>query len=423
MLYIIKNIILVSFLFCSSLFGISREEVVKQIQKIIASLPKETTIGIMIYNPLTQDTIFFKNHQLSMIPASITKLFTTSTSLNIMGGDHKLSTKFFTEDYDLKDGIINGSIFIKGFGNPLFTDSDLNDLINILNQIGIKEITGDIVGDDTFFDNIYTRDDWIENENANVKLPPISALVLDRNQTTARRKIRRRYRYVTETVKDPPLFIATKLKEKLKLSDITFIGKSKKGVTPDNPKLISEKSIPLNELIAHINKHSDNFLAECLFKTLGAEASGFQGNSFYSQQAILKFLKENNVYSTGTEIVDGSGISRFDQVTPAAITGVLEKMYFDLNNFEDFYNSLSIAGVDGTLSRRMVGTSAENRFRGKTGTLNGVSGIAGYLEAANGEDLVITILLEFKKGSWRYFRNVQDQIITLLADWKKESSD
>ena len=419
----IKNIVLITFLFFSSVYGISKEEVVKQIQNILASLPKETTAGIMIYNPLKQDTIFIKNHQLSMIPASITKLFTISTSLNIMGGDHKLSTKFFTDDYDLNDGVINGNIYIKGFGNPLFTDSDLNELINTLSQMGIKEISGDIVGDDTFFDNVYTRDDWIENENANVKLPPISALVLDRNQTTTRRKVRRWYRYVTETIKDPPLFIANILKEKIVSFGITFNGKSKKGATPDNTKLILEKSIPLNELIAHINKHSDNFLAECLFKTLGAEASGLQGNSFYSQLAILKFLKENNIYSTGTEIVDGSGISRFDQVTPAAITGVLEKMYFDLIHFEDFYNSLSIAGVDGTLSRRMVGTSAENRFRGKTGTLNGVSGIAGYLEGANGEELVITILIEFKKGSWRYFRNVQDQIITLLADWKKESSD
>lgn len=419
----IKNIVLITFLFFSSLYGISKEEVVRQIQNILSSLPKETTAGIMIYNPLTQDTIFFENHQLSMIPASITKLFTTSTSLSIMGGDHKLSTKFFTDDQNLNDGVINGNIYLKGFGNPLFTDSDLNELINTLVQIGIKEIIGDVIGDDTFFDNVYTRDDWIENENANVKLPPISAIVLDRNQTTVRRKIRRRYRYVTETVKDPPLFIAKRFREKLITSAITFNGKSKKGVTPDNAKLISAQSIPLNELIAYINKHSDNFLAECLFKTLGAEANGLQGNSFYSQQAILKFLKENNVYSIGTEIVDGSGISRFDQVTPAAITGVLEKMYFDLVHFEDFYNSLSIAGVDGTLSRRMVGTSAENKFRGKTGTLNGVSGIAGYLEGADGEELVITILMEFKKGSWKHYRNVQDKIIILLADWKKESSN
>ena len=172
-----------------------------------------------------------------------------------------------------------------------------------------------------------------------------------------------------------------------------------------------------------INKHSDNFLAECLFKTLGAEVSGEQGNSFYSQQAIKKFLKENNVYSPGTEIVDGSGISRLDQATPLAINGVLEKMYFDLNHFDDFYNSLSIAGVDGTLRGRMIGSDAENNFRGKTGSLNGVSGLAGYLTTSGGDDLIITIIFEFNRGGWGYYRDIQDQIVSLLLDLKSKSSD
>ena len=98
-------------------------------------------------------------------------------------------------------------------------------------------------------------------------------------------------------------------------------------------------------------------------------------------------------------------------------------MYFDLVHYEDFYNALSIAGVDGTLGGRMLGSKAENNFRGKTGTLNGVSGLSGYLMTPDGSDLIITIIFEFNKGGWGYYRDVQDQIVTLLANWDIESSD
>jgi D-alanyl-D-alanine carboxypeptidase/D-alanyl-D-alanine-endopeptidase (penicillin-binding protein 4) len=419
----IKKLLIILIAFSTLTLAISKEELVNKIRLILSSLPNGTTTGIVIYNPLNQDTIFVMNEKIPMIPASLTKLFTTATSLNVMNSNHKLSTKLFTNDLNLKDGIINGNIYIKGFGNSLFTENDLRDFVNKLSEMNLKEITGDVIGDDTYIDNIYTREDWIENEKANVRLPAISALVLDRNTTTVKKKVKRRFRYISENIKDPPLFIATRLKELLKAAGIKVNGNANKGNTPSNTYALTEKFTELKDLISLINKHSDNFLAECLFKTLGAEASGLQGNSYFSQQAIQKFLKENNIYTAGTEIVDGSGISRFDQATPLAINGVLEKMYFDLLHFDDFYNSLSIAGVDGTLRGRLMGTAAENNFRGKTGSLNGVSGLAGYLMDPNGDDLIITIIFEFNKSGWGYYRDVQDQIIQLLAEWNKENSD
>ena len=420
---IIKKILFICLFFSISVIASSKEEIASRIKAIISKLPANTVSGVFIYNPLMQDTIFANNESLPMIPASVTKLFTTSTSLAVMGGDHKLSTKLFSDDIDFKDGELDGNLYIKGFGNSVFTDSDLEYLVTELVKKGIKIISGSVIGDDSYFDDIYTREDWIDGERANVKLPPISALVVDRNRTTIRKKIRKRYRYITENTNDPPVFAANKLSEKLKSAGIEIKGKTTKGITPAKVYLLAEKSVQLKDLISLINKHSDNFLAECLFKTLGAEASGVQGNSFFSQQAILKFIKDNNIYSTGTEIVDGSGISRFDQATPLAINGVLEKMYFDLVHFDDFYNSLSIAGVDGTLRGRMMGSGAENNFRGKTGSLNGVSGLAGYLTTPDGEDLIVTIIFEFNKGGWGYYRDVQDQIVEILLDLNTNSPD
>lgn len=415
--------ILFFLLLTNLIYCISKEEAVTKINKILASLPTNTISGIIVYNPLTQDTIFSVNEKRQMTPASLTKLFTTAVALNIMGEEHQLSTKLLTDDINLSDKVVNGNLYIKGYGNPTFSDFDLQGMINELISKGIEKITGNIIGDDTYLDNIYTREDWIEGEGSNIKLPPISALVLDRNKTVTRKKMRKRFRYITEMAKDPAIFAANRLFTKLKENNIEVGGNSQKGKTPDKSILISQKSIFLNELIALINKHSDNFLAECLFKTLGAEATGEQGNSFYSQQAIQKFVKDNNIYFYGTEIVDGSGISRSDKVTPLSINGVLEKMYFDLNHFDAFYNSLSIAGVDGTLRGRMSGTFAENNFRGKTGTLNGVSGLAGYFTTPDGEDYIVTIMFEFTKGGWGYYRDIQDQIVEVLSELSIYSSD
>ncbi len=414
----LKRTIFVLLLFVSTVYPTSKDEIVSRIHHILSKLPSSTHAAVLIFNPLTQDTIFALNPAASMIPASNTKLFTTATALSELGGDFVLKTSLLTEDKDINDGIINGNLYIKGYGNSLFSQEDLEKCVNELKQKGIKKITGKIVGDDSYFDDVYTRDDWIRDEVANVKLPPISALVLDRNRKVVYRKRGRHTRRYLINIKNPPLNAAESLRSELLNQDIRVESNAVQGITPDDAVEITSSGITLRNLLQEINKHSDNFLAECLFKTLGAEVSGKQGNAFFSTQAILSFIKDNGIFSEGSSIVDGSGISRYDQITVGALAGVLEKMYFDLAHFDDFYNSLSIAGVDGTLHHRMKGTRAEDNFHGKTGTLNGVSSLSGYVTTASGDDLILSIIFEFERKGARFHRDLQDDIVTLLADWK-----
>ena len=416
--FFMKKIFILFLLFISVSFASSKEEIKGIIANIVGKLPASTNVGIIIYNPLTQDTIFQKNAFVSMTPASNTKLFTTATALSLLGGDFPLFTKIMTNDLNIKNGVINGDIFIKGYGNSTFTVSDLEVMVNTIKSKGIRKITGRIIGDDTYFDDVYFRGDWITDEVANVSLPPISAIVIDRNREVTYKKIRRRTKSYTTNVSDPPLHAAKLLKEKLAAEGIEVGGICMKGETPGNAVTLAESKIILRNLISLINKHSDNFLAECLFKTIGAESSKQQGNSFYSTQAITNFLEENGVYLKGSSILDGSGISRFDQVTPISIAGILEKMYFDIANFEDYYKSLSIAGVDGTLRNRFTGTSAENNLHGKTGTLDGISSLSGYLTTAKGDDLIISIIMAFDKKGNRFHHAIQDEIVKILTDWK-----
>ena len=407
----------------SNLLSSSTEEIQSKIRNVLDALPVTTNLGVLIYNPLLEDTIYSVNHTQSMIPASNTKLFTTAAALEIMGSNYILSTQLLADDNNFTDSVLNGNIYLRGFGNSVFTSSDLDSLVRELSNFGIKGITGDVIGDDTFFDDVYTRDDWIKDEKANVRLPAISALVVDRNTKTVRRKRRGRWRTYRINVKNPPEYAATVLKEKLTEAGISVDGKAIAGKTPPTASMLIQSTVVLSELIKEINKNSDNFLAECLFKTIGAVSSGKQGNSFYSTQAILTFIEDNAIYSEGSAAVDGSGISRYNQVTAGAINGLLEKMYFDLKNFSDFYSSLSIAGVDGTLEDRISSASEIINFRGKTGTLNGVSSLSGYLTTKSGDELIVSIIFEFTRGSSRKHRNAQDDIIKILNDWNEEGPE
>ena len=399
----------------SQIFCISKEELKKQIEDLLNIIPASTKVGLLIYNPILRDTIFQVNHSMSMIPASNTKLFTTAVALSDLGGDFKISTKIFSDDFSIEDGVINGNLYIKGFGNSTFSQNDLEQMMHEIKFKGIVKITGNIIGDDTYFDNVYKRDDWIADETANVKLPPISAITLDRNRKIIQKRRGRRIRTSVVAVDNPPLNAASILRSKLIENGIKVGKSSSVGKTPDQVLLLSESGIQLRELIKLINKHSDNFLAEGLFKTIGAEASQDQGNAFYSTQAILDFIEDNGIFSTGTSIVDGSGISRFDQITPGAIVGLLEVMYFDINNYDDFYNSLPIAGVDGTLRGRMIGSLAENNFHGKTGSLNGITSLAGYLKTTNNDDIIVSLIFEFQEGGSDYYKSIEDDIIKALC--------
>jgi len=418
-----KKLIL-AILVLGNILSASAQSIKKDIENILKKVPPQSRYGIVILNPMKEDTIFAVNANVPLIPASNTKLFTTVVAVYFLGPGYSLSTKFFTDAKNDDQRRLDGNLYLKGYGNGLFSSSDLDKMIGDLKRKGVTEITGDIIGDDTFFDDVYSRQDWIEDETKTVSLPPVSALVLDRNKYEVRKKIRRKkYRMVTEFFSDPPLKIAEIVLNKLKEASITVDGVYKKGATPKSAKELAVHSIKLKDYLSVVNKRSDNFLAECLFKIVGAVSSGKEGSAFYAAQTINKFLYDNDIPSEGTKVVDGSGLSRNNQVSVGAIAGLLEKIYFDIRYFDTFYNSLSTAGTDGTLRNRMKQPGAQVNFRGKTGTLNGASSVSGYLKLDNGDDLIISMIFEFSKKSNNYYREVEDKIIEKLAGFKYKSGN
>ncbi len=463
------RILLLLLLIANSIFANS--PLGNEIDRLLSEIPASSNIGVIIYNPNTRDTIYSLNSRKTLIPASNTKLFTTAVALELMGNNYRLSTAITSQDTDFSDGIIDGDLYIKGFGNPTLSAEDIDTLAQKLKEMGIKKITGNIVGDDSYFDDIYTRDDWIVGEHANVHLSPVSALAINRNRvlltlysnkgygkepgysvipdypfvsvsntaviSKGRRNPKIRYSFDNNKfslkisgktrkrsygftysfdANNPPLFAALALRDALRKEGIEIEGKATTGIAPEAMAAIVEKCITVGNLISLVNKNSDNYLAESLFKSLGAYYSGEQGNSFYATQAVLSFINEHDIFVDGTSIVDGSGISRYNKITVNSICGLLETVYFDDKIFNTFYNSLAIGGVDGTLKDRLRRAPAYNNFHGKTGTLNGVTSLSGYLITKSGEELIISMIMEFKKRGANYYRNIQDKIVEAVAE-------
>ena len=169
-------------LMCIPQIVISRESIKDKIDIILEKMPKSTTAAIMIYNPNEKEIIYNKNIFKSMIPASNIKLYTTAAALEYMGPEYEFATVIATDDISFQGDTLNGNIYIKGYGNSLFSEENLDSLVEDIYNLGIKHINGRIIADDTFFDSLYLRDDWITDEKANVNLPSVSALVLDKNR-------------------------------------------------------------------------------------------------------------------------------------------------------------------------------------------------------------------------------------------------
>ncbi len=213
----------------------------------------------------------------------------------------------------------------------------------------------------------------------------------------------------------PPLYFALLLKDRLQVNGIKVIGNAEVGITPNSVTNLCGVGISLDKLISLINKNSNNYLAECLFKSLGAFYSGGEGNSFYATQAVLSAFEDEFIIDDATVVVDGSGISRFNTVTTGSIGRLLNKVYKSELLYEDFFRSLAISGIDGTLKDRPINSFIKGNFHGKTGTLKGVTALSGYLTGKDNHTYIVSIIMEFKTMGSSYHKDIEDRILLELS--------
>jgi D-alanyl-D-alanine carboxypeptidase/D-alanyl-D-alanine-endopeptidase (penicillin-binding protein 4) len=323
--------------------------------------------------------------------ASNMKLFTTSTALSKFGPDHRISTKVFRDGRVDSNGVLHGSLYLQGGGDPAlgtpgFYGSDLGGLgtniFSLTPQIkaaGITSITGRLYADDSIFDR--RRGVADSGYGTSPYIGPLSGLAFNsgfRGATSA-----------SGFSSDPAKLAATKLAGSLRKAGVRVPPQVALRPTPPNAERVAlVRSPSLDRIVNLTDVYSDNFFAETLIKLLGAEFGG-AGTTAAGAGVVEAFARS---HGSSVQAVDGSGLTRSNRSSPREIVDLLLGMQEDPAG-EEFIQDLALAGREGTVASRMEGTAAYGRCRTKTGTISGVSNLSGYCFNRSGRVMAFSILM------------------------------
>ncbi len=341
--------------------------------------------------------VFGVNPATPLAPASTEKLAVTYSLLASLGPQFRIDTEVLGEG--ALDGTTwRGNLVLKGYGDPTLTSAGLARLAARVRASGITRVTGAVVGDESFFDSVRTAPGWKASFYGD-ESPPLSALSVDRGM------------YHGLMARSPALAAAQLLAAALRSRGIVVAGAPRTGVAAaaDLP-LATVASPPLARIVTMMDHESDNFTAELLLKELGA-LYGNRGSTAAGAAAVRDLLGNIGVPLAGVRIVDGSGLSLLDRLTAQALVAILEASWLDPDIRPTLISALPVAGVSGTLERRMKTAPARGNVIAKTGTTDEASALAGFVRGR----YVFAVLQNGHPVSATWARTAQDRFATLLA--------
>jgi D-alanyl-D-alanine carboxypeptidase/D-alanyl-D-alanine-endopeptidase (penicillin-binding protein 4) len=323
--------------------------------------------------------------------ASNMKMFTTATALARLGPETRIATKVFSDGKLAADGVLHGSLYLQGggdpaLGTPAFYDSYLSgvgtNLFALKAQIkaaGIASITGRLYADDSIFDRLRGVAD--SGYATSSEIGPLSGLDFNSGFAGASS--------ASGFSSDPAKLAASKLTRALSAAGVGIPPQVALGVTPTDAQRIAIVQSPtLSRIVNFTNVYSYNFFAEMLIKLIGAEVGG--GGTTAAGAAVVSAFARS--LGSGVHAVDGSGLTRSNRASPHQVADLLLGMR-EQEVGETFVEDLAVAGKEGTVDGRMRGTAAYGRCRVKTGTLTGVSNLSGYCFNASGRTMVFSVLM------------------------------
>jgi len=346
------------------------------------------------------------------VPASVTKVLTAATALRVLGADRRLHTTVLAASAPV-DGVVGGDLWLVGGGDPVLgTDAwasqldpgerlhtSLDQLADRVVAAGVRRVQGRLVGDESRFDADRYVDTWPARLISDGEAGPLSALSVNDGFAT--------WGHPGVPFGAPPADAATLFAELLEARGVTIGAGTGAGTAPAGiAELASIDSAPLGELVRAMLRHSDNGTAELLVKELGRQRLG-DGSTAAGTRVITDTLTGANVPLDGVTVADGSGLSDAARLTCRSLTTLLAR---DADMLSD---RLAVAGRDGTLARRFVGTPAAGRVRAKTGSLDGVAALAGYIDTAAGTVEFAYLINELPIG--QSGRTLQDRLAVALA--------
>lgn len=414
--------------------------------------------------------IMDKSSLVPMIPASITKIATASAVLAHFPPGYRFQTQLFSVG-KVTDGVLKGSLYLKGGGDPSFVSENMWFLVNAFLRNEIKKVEGDIIVDDSLFDkmrydssrqdkrvdraydapvgamsfnwnsvNIFVRPGekggagkvFIDPENNYIRLVNKSKTVEgSANKLLADRVEDEKFEgdvihvggsigrnisevVVFKNVTQPDLWAGYNLKSFLAQRGVQVTGSIKTAITPNQAKLVaSSDSKAIEQILADMDKFSNNYVAEMLTKNLGA-LNHTPASLADGMKVIIEHLHSLQIDETQFNLQSPSGLTHENKVSAMAFWKILQHLRNDFQVQPEFLTTLPIAGVDGTLKKRMKNTAGERWIRAKTGYVNNVVSLAGYAGRKDGK--VITFVLMYNGSTDETkVRSFFDQLLVYLV--------
>lgn len=463
---------------------VGRAELVARLEKILddPGLARGTT-GIKVVRLTDGEVLYEANETVLFHPASTMKLFTAAAALAHLGPQYRFTTYIAADTSSLQRNTIEGNLYLVGSGDPSLETTDLDELAAKLHSLGVRRILGDIVCDDTVFDDLRYGNGWMWDDQPYKDFAPIGALSVNRNTVrvlvapgsgegmplrvrilpetafytvniegttavprtgesagafseeaaplTALRRWReggnvidvrgtlstdRDEQVFLTNIRDPALYTGTLFWEACQRRGIEVRGGVTRGESPASAMVLANhESERLTGLIIEMNKKSCNLTAELLLKAVGARVKGRPGTAEKGIEVLDEMVKQWGGARDSYRFADGSGVSRYGLVSADLLVSLLSHIYDDFALRHEFVASLPAAGVDGSLEERMTDLVARGVVHAKTGSLSGVSALAGFARTAAGEPLAFAILMGHFLGSGVAQLDIQDRVCDLLC--------
>jgi serine-type D-Ala-D-Ala carboxypeptidase/endopeptidase (penicillin-binding protein 4) len=434
-------------------------------------------VGVYAIESDTGKPVYARNETVPLNAASNVKLVTSAAALSLLGPEYRwrttLSTVVPAGATSGAGAELPGDLVLRGGGDPTLSVEDLAAMVSDLVALGVRKVHGGLVVDDRFFDMATVAPAFEQKNESTASRAPSSAASLNYNVvavtlipgatagaparvtlepaspyfvvsgtvTTAadgpaapavetkdeggartRITVAGRVRLGSEPrtfyrrVVHPALFAGASLRQQLERRGIIVDKPTRVAAAPTQGQRIlsTHESPPLAVVVQDLNKRSNNFMAEQVVRTLGAEIVGRPGTWDKGLDAVGRFLATAGLARGSYQMTNGSGLYDSNRFSPLQLTTVLRATARDFRLSAEFLSSLAVAGTDGTIAHRMGGTLAERYVRGKTGTLAGVSCLSGFAGSPGHVPLIFSVLINDVPNAAEA-RRVQDRVAELLV--------
>ena len=346
-------------------------------------------VALMVYD-LTDDAVLYqKNERQTMRPASTMKLVTAITALDRLGGNHEFITRICYTG-TLENGKLTGDLYCVGGFDPMVTPEDVRAMVQQVHLLGVDTLQGCIWADHTMKEALDYGEGWCWDDDN----PILKPLMVGRKDIFTQM-------VVDELCEDSVVLLDTRIGEQS---------------CPSDARALVIIRHNMDQALLRMMKKSDNFYAEAVFYQIGFDAAERRtAKAADARNGVKQLLRKIGIKDGSYKIADGSGLSLYNYVSAELETRLLRYAWRNRRIYNHLNPSLPIAGVDGTLEKRMRKTAAEGNVRAKTGTLTGISSLAGYCTAANGHELAFCIInqgvLRNKDG-----KDFQDRVCAVLCE-------